>query len=84
MSDKPISLETSLGQVPPGLSALFDRDPLSLSKEDLSQIVLELRRQRGSFQQAEAVARVSGKRVNAKKATKGAPPSGLALDDLDL
>lgn len=80
---QPINLETSLGQVPPSLQHLFDRDPLSLTTEDKMSIILELRRQRGGFQQAEAVARVSGKRVNAKKATQAAP-SGLALDDLDL
>lgn len=83
MSDKPIPLEETLGPVPVNLAALFNRDPLSLTKEDLDAIVLELRRQRGAFASAELVARQTGKRVNAKKATQPAP-QGVNLDDLGL
>lgn len=65
-------LVQTLGDIPVSLAELFNRDPLSLSRQDLNAIVETLRAQRTAFVQAESVAKKDGKRVNAKAAVKGA------------
>ena len=57
------------------LDELFSRDPLSLSQQDLAAIVVELRRQRQRYIEAEA----AGKR--APRAEKVKPQAEL-LEDL--
>ena len=75
----------TLGSVPPSLEALFDRDPLSLTRPELNLIIAELRAQRSRFVTAEIEAKTQGRRVNAKKAVKGEPQSAslnALLEDL--
>ena len=78
-------LET-LGGVPPSLTDLFGRNPLSLTRIELNSIVEELRAQRKNFTVAEVEAKTAGRRVNAKKAiAKGSgsvPDLKSLLDDL--
>jgi hypothetical protein len=74
---------TTLGTIPEPLQALFDRDPLSLSRQDLNSIIEELRKQRKNFVEAESEAKTAGRRVNAKKAIAGgAKATSVSLDDL--
>ena len=74
----------TLGGVPPSLQALFDRDPLGLTRPEINSIIEELRKQRVNFAQAENQARAEGKRVNARKAIAGpsGPVSASILQDL--
>lgn len=62
---------TILGDIPPSLASLFDRDPLSLTRAEKNSIIEVLRTQRKNFQAAEVEAKTSGRRVNAKAAIKG-------------
>lgn len=72
----------ALGNIPPSLERLFNRDPLSLTRIEINSIVSELRQQRQNFVAADNEARTAGRRVNAKKAIakgKGAVPDLSAL-----
>lgn len=69
MSEQPQD-DTTLGDIPPSLASLFDRDPLSLTRAEKNSIIEVLRTQRKNFQAAESEARTAGKRVNAKAAIK--------------
>lgn len=67
----------ALGNIPPSLERLFNRDPLTLTRIELNSIVAELRQQRQNFVAADSEAKTAGRRVNAKKAIakgKGAVP----------
>lgn len=70
------TIQETLGDIPGGLQALFDRDPLSLTRIEKNLILEELRKQRVAFSEAESEAKTAGKRVNAKKAVKSASGSG--------
>lgn len=70
-SQLPAVAKSALGDIPPSLKELYDRDPLSLTRPELNSIVEVLRQQRKNFTEAEAEAKNAGRRVNAKKAVKG-------------
>ena len=68
-----------LEEVPPtSLNELFDRDPLSLTKSDISQIVEAFRSQRGQWAREE----LQGK--GEKKGKTKITDSQIKLDDLDI
>lgn len=64
---------------PASLNELFLRDPLSLSEQDLDQIVAELRAQRARLAQAQA----AGKPRRQTK-TKAIPGQKIDIDMLEL
>lgn len=75
----------TLGNVPPTLQELFDKDPLKLTRPEINSIVTELRRQRQGFAEASETARIEGKsRVNAKKAIAGPKPEGKSNVSADV
>jgi hypothetical protein len=61
--------------LPTSLQELFDRDPLSLTDDDIDRIVAELRAQRSRWE--------AGQRAG-KKAPAQAAPTTLSLEDLGL
>lgn len=61
---------------PTSLDELFSRDPLDLQDQDISIIITELRKQRALWAAAEAQGKT--------RAPKGAAPTNLTLDDLEL
>lgn len=65
--------------VPESLDALFAKDPLKLTKSDLTDIVKALRAQRERLMTAEA----AGKRPPSTK-SKSSAKSTLSLEDLGL
>lgn len=71
--------EPTLGDIPPSLRELFDRDPLSLTRPDINAIVAELRQQRQNFVSAEAESKTKGTRLNTRKAVRG-EKSSVPLD----
>lgn len=58
------------------IAELFGRDPLTLTKPDLEEIVAYYREKRATF--------LSAGKVKAEKAAKKAAPPTLSLDDLDI
>lgn len=88
LAESPVTAvaKSALGDIPPSLKELYDRDPLSLTRPELNAIVEVLRQQRKNFTEAESEAKNQGRRVNAKKAI--AAPKGqsaslkLLLEDL--
>ena len=69
--------------IPTSLDELFSRDPLKLGEQDIITIVVELRRMRKNFAEAEA------KPAKPKKLPKAAPldkaiVAQLSLDDLGI
>lgn len=73
LSESPVNqvIKSALGDIPPSLKELYDRDPLTLTRPEKNAIVAELRLQRKNFTEAESEAKNLGRRVNAKKAVKG-------------
>jgi hypothetical protein len=67
---------------PRSLEEIFNAAPGSLSEAELDSVVVELRRQRAKWQEAEA----SGKRVSAPKAVKKSKEEllNINLDDLGI
>jgi len=64
------------------LSELFARDPLSLTDQELSAIVREMRQHRQRWMQNEKKAQKKGTKQNHRQTKKGgAQPS---IDDIDL
>lgn len=77
MSDESSASAPLVTANPKSLDELFSLDPMDLSDSNIDTVVLELRRMRHAFVQAEA----SGKKP--PRAAKGrAAPSDLKLDDL--
>lgn len=81
--DKPADLEGTLGDIPPTLQDLFDRDPLSLNDRDIEVIILHLRQERTSFLNEERDAKDAKRRPNYKKAAKE-NATKLNVDEIDL
>lgn len=73
----------SHGPVPDMLQELFNRDPLSLSTQDIEKIVAVMREQRKAFLAEESSAKAQGRAPKyksvVKKATEGFDPSKLDL-----
>ena len=67
---------------PRSLEEVFNASPASLSEVELEAVVIELRRQRVKWQEAEA----SGKKVSAQKAVKKSKEEllNMSLDDLGI
>lgn len=67
---------------PRSLEEIFNTAPGSLSEAELDSVVVELRRQRAKWQEAEA----SGKRTTAPKAVKKSKEEllNINLDDLGI
>lgn len=85
MSDAaPTTSKSPLSEAnPESLQELFDRDPLELSKQDITRIVTELRANRHHFVKEETRARKAGKKNPGGAAAK-ATAKRMTLDDLDL
>lgn len=68
------------------LQALFDRDPEQLTKEDLTTIVVELRKQRAKFSVDEQAKAMQEKKPRAKvtKVLSADESKQLSLGDLGL
>jgi hypothetical protein len=66
---------------PASLNELFLRDPLSLSEQDIDQIVAELRAQRARLAQAQAAGKPRRQATTKAKATLG---QKIDIDMLEL
>ena len=60
----------SLGAIPTSLEALFDKDPLSLTQDDLMSVVLHLRATREAVLKEEADSKNNKTKPNYKKAAE--------------
>lgn len=73
----------SPGPVPDSLQHLFNKDPLGLTAQDISQIVEVLRAQRLAFLTEESTSKGEGRKPNYKKenkkAAEGFDPSKLSF-----
>lgn len=69
---------------PTSLEDLFNKDPLSLTKQDRLQTILYLQRARDTFLKEDAAKVPKAKAAKAPAAPKKAMDSQLTLDDLDL
>lgn len=67
---------------PRSLEEIFNASPASLNDTELEAVVIELKRQRAKWQEAEA----SGKRVSAPKLAKKSKEEllNISLDDLGI
>lgn len=75
----PTNLE-GLGPIPPALSTLFERDPLSLTQIELNAIAQTLREGRAEFRQAEIESKAAGK--SRVKVPKGKIDINSLLNDI--
>ncbi len=82
----PVQISPLVEAAPHSIDELFSRDPFSYTQQDRRQIVAELRRQRLTWDAAEAAGKAAPK---AKKAAAGpktpkAPAQAVGLEALGL
>lgn len=74
----------SHGPVPDGLAHIFNKDPLELTEQDLTQIVTVLRAQRLQFLSDESTAKNEGKRPSYVKGQKKAAAAAFDPSKLEF